>query len=260
VCIGFLPHNFYPARIFMGDTGAMLLGLLLAYAPISSLSSLDPNSLTNTAAHGGGVPNRFPEVLPLLLPAAILLIPYTDLVLAVIRRMRAGQSPFAADRKHLHHRLLDTGHSQRASVMIMYLWATLFSGTVVLLSVMRTRLLVLAAVTVVAVLVLLLATMPRLRPWTRRGRFRAPAPAIGRPRSAAVLGHAVPDRAVPDRAVPDRAVPDRAVPDRAVPDRAVPEPVPPPGFPATGPVPPPGFPATGPVREAGPAVSEWQHR
>src|ERR1019366_843645 len=240
VCIGFLPHNFYPARIFMGDTGAMLLGLLLAYAPISSLSSLDPNSLTNTAAHGGGVPNRFPEVLPLLLPAAILLIPYTDLVLAVIRRMRAGQSPFAADRKHLHHRLLDTGHSQRASVMIMYLWATLFSGTVVLLSVMRTRLLVLAAVTVVAVLVLLLATMQRLRPWARRGRSRAPSRAIRRPQSA--------------------AVPDRAVPDRAVPDRAVPEPVPPPGFPATGPLPPPGFPATGPVREAGPAGSEWQHR
>jgi UDP-GlcNAc:undecaprenyl-phosphate GlcNAc-1-phosphate transferase len=255
VCIGFLPHNFYPARIFMGDTGAMLLGLLLAYAPISSLSSLDPNSLTNTAAHGGGVPNRFPEVLPLLLPAAILLIPYTDLVLAVIRRMRAGQSPFAADRKHLHHRLLDTGHSQRASVMIMYLWATLFSGTVVLLSVMRTRLLVLAVVTVVAVLVLLLATMPRLRPWARRGRSRAPSPAISRPQSAAFLGHAVPDRAVPDRVAPDRVAPDRVAP-----DRAVPEPVPPPGFPATGPVHPPGFPATGPVREAGPAVSEWQHR
>src|ERR1017187_2232491 len=246
VCIGFLPHNFYPARIFMGDTGAMLLGLLLAYAPISSLSSLDPNSLTNTAAHGGGVPNRFPEVLPLLLPAAILLIPYTDLVLAVIRRMRAGQSPFAADRKHLHHRLLDTGHSQRASVMIMYLWATLFSGTVVLLSVMRTRLLVLAAVTVVAVLVLLLASMPRLRPWARRGRSRAPSRAIRRPQSAAV----------PDRAVPDRAVPDPVPP----PGFPATGPVPPPGFPATGPVPPPGFPATGPVREAGPAVSEWQHR
>lgn len=229
VCLGFLPHNYYPARIFMGDTGAMLLGLLLAYAPISSLSSLDPNSLTNTAAHGGGVPNRFPEVLPLLLPAAILLIPYTDLVLAVIRRMRAGQSPFAADRKHLHHRLLDTGHSQRASVMIMYLWATLFSGTVVLLSVMRTRLLVLAVVTVVAVLVLLLATMPRLRPWARRGR----SPAISRPQSAAFLNRAAPDRAVPDRAVPGQAVPGhpanghlangRPVPDRPVPERPVPE-------------------------------------
>src|ERR1022692_3851883 len=231
VCIGFLPHNFYPARIFMGDTGAMLLGLLLAYAPISSLSSLDPNSLTNTAAHGGGVPNRFPEVLPLLLPAAILLIPYTDLVLAVIRRMRAGQSPFAADRKHLHHRLLDTGHSQRASVMIMYLWATLFSGTVVLLSVMRTRLLVLAVVTVVAVLVLLLATMPRLRPWTRRGWVRALSPVISRPQSAAVLGHAAPDhagrrqavRGYPGNGHPANGspVPDRPVLDSAAPDQTV---------------------------------------
>ena len=167
VCIGFLPHNFHPARIFMGDTGSMLLGLLLAYAPISSLASLDPSSLTNYA---GGTVNRFPEVLPLLL---ILLIPYADLLLAVVRRMRAGQSPFAADMKHLHHRLLDIGHSHRASVLIMYLWAALFSGTVVLLSIVRTRLLVLAAVTVIAVLVLVLASMPNLRPWARRANSRA---------------------------------------------------------------------------------------
>src|SRR6202035_2184454 len=109
VCLGFLPHNFHPARIFMGDTGSMLLGLLLAYAPISSSASLDPNSLTN---YGSGTVNRCPEILPLLLPAAVLLIPYADLVLAVIRRMSAGLSPFAADKKHLHHRLLDTGYSQ----------------------------------------------------------------------------------------------------------------------------------------------------
>jgi UDP-GlcNAc:undecaprenyl-phosphate GlcNAc-1-phosphate transferase len=173
VCLGFLPHNFHPAKIFMGDTGSMLLGLLLAYAPISSSASLDPSSLTNPTAYGGGVPNRFAGVLPLLLPAAIVLIPYADLVLAVVRRMRAGQSPFAADMKHLHHRLLDIGHSQRASVMIMYLWAVLFSGTVVLLSIMRTRLLVLAAVTVAAVLILLLASLPRLRPWARRDAARA---------------------------------------------------------------------------------------
>jgi UDP-GlcNAc:undecaprenyl-phosphate/decaprenyl-phosphate GlcNAc-1-phosphate transferase len=167
VCIGFLPHNFHPARIFMGDTGSMLLGLLLAYAPISSLASLDPSSLTNYA---GGTVNRFPEVLPLLL---ILLIPYADLLLAVVRRTRAGQSPFAADMKHLHHRLLDIGHSHRASVLIMYLWAALFSGTVVLLSIVRTQLLVLAAVTVIAVLVLVLASMPNLRPWARRANSRA---------------------------------------------------------------------------------------
>jgi UDP-GlcNAc:undecaprenyl-phosphate/decaprenyl-phosphate GlcNAc-1-phosphate transferase len=186
VCLGFLPHNFYPARIFMGDTGAMLLGLLLAYAPISSLASLDPRTLTAPGSYGGGTVNRFPEILPLLVPAAILLIPYADLLLAVFRRTRAGLSPFAADKKHLQHRLLAIGHSHRASVMIMYLWAALFAGTVVLLSIMRTKLLVLALVTVAGVTVLLLASMPRLRWWTRRATPRlAPAAAGPVPAQAA---------------------------------------------------------------------------
>ena len=168
ICFGFVPHNFYPARIFMGDTGAMLLGLLLAYAPISSIASLDYQSLTTRAAYRVGTVNRFAEILPLMLPAAILVIPYSDLLLAVIRRTRAGKSPFVPDRKHLHHRLLDIGHSHRSSVLIMYLWATLFSGTVVWLSIATTRLFVLAVVTVAAVLMLLLMSMPRLRWWGRR--------------------------------------------------------------------------------------------
>lgn len=299
VCIGFLPHNFYPARIFMGDTGAMLLGLLLAYAPISSLSSLDPASLTNTAANAGGVPNRFPEILPLLLPAAILLIPYTDLVLAVIRRMRAGQSPFEADRKHLHHRLLDIGHSQRASVMIMYLWASLFSGTVVLLSIMRTRLLVLAAVTVVAVLALLLASMPRLRPWARRGNFKAITPAPGQAirdntaQAHATQAHATQGRAAESRAAEGRAAEGHAVegyagqrlaaPGHAAPGQAgqsragqgysaqsaspsapfppVPARAAPEGSAApSGAVPQTGRPVAGPVRGQGPPVSDWRPR
>src|ERR1035438_8116986 len=170
VCLGFLPHNFHPARIFMGDTGSMLLGLLLAYAPISSIALLDPRSLTSPSAYSGGTVNRFPEVLPLLVPAMIMLIPYADLLLAVVRRTRAGRSPFSADKKHLQHRLLAIGHSHRASVLLMYLWAALFAGTVVLLSIMRTKLLVLGFVTVAGVLVLLLASMPRLRPWNRRGQ------------------------------------------------------------------------------------------
>jgi UDP-GlcNAc:undecaprenyl-phosphate GlcNAc-1-phosphate transferase len=168
VCLGFLPHNFHPARIFMGDTGSMLLGLLLAYVPISSLASLDPNTLTNPSAYSGGTVNRFPEILPLLVPAIIMLIPYADLLLAVVRRTRAGQSPFSADKKHLQHRLLAIGHSHRGSVLIMYLWAVLFAGTVVLLSIIRTKLLVLGLVTLAGVLILLLASMPRLRPWNRR--------------------------------------------------------------------------------------------
>ncbi len=157
MCLGFLPHNFYPARIFMGDTGAMLIGLLLAYVPLSSTAMLDPNVLRHSV-------NRYPTVLPLLLPAAILVIPYADLLLAVVRRTKAGMSPFAADKKHLHHRLLKIGHSHRQSVLIMYLWAALFAGGVVSLSLVRTDLIVLVAVTLAAVLALLAVTMPRLRP------------------------------------------------------------------------------------------------
>jgi UDP-GlcNAc:undecaprenyl-phosphate/decaprenyl-phosphate GlcNAc-1-phosphate transferase len=164
-CIGFLPHNFHPARIFMGDTGSMLLGLLLAYVPISAISTLDLGSLTHTA-------NRYAELLPFLLPAAVMVIPYTDLLRAVIRRARAGQSPLAADRKHLHHRMLDIGHSHRSSVLILYAWAALFAGAVVGLSILATPLLVLAGITLVAVLVLVLLSIPRLRWW---GRDRTPA-------------------------------------------------------------------------------------
>ncbi|MCW2910155.1 MAG: putative teichoic acid linkage unit synthesis [Actinomycetia bacterium] len=185
VCLGFLPHNFHPARIFMGDTGSMLLGLLLAYAPISSIALLDPRSLTSPSAYSGGTVNRFPEILPLLVPATIMLIPYADLLLAVVRRTRAGQSPFSADKKHLQHRLLAIGHSHRASVLLMYLWASLFAGTVVLLSIIRTKLLILGVVTLAGVLVLLLASLPRLRPWNRRGQLRlatdiaGPVPSAG---------------------------------------------------------------------------------
>jgi UDP-GlcNAc:undecaprenyl-phosphate/decaprenyl-phosphate GlcNAc-1-phosphate transferase len=170
MCLGFLPHNFFPARIFMGDTGSMLLGLLLAYVPISSINSLDYQTLPRTV-------NRFPEIIPLLLPTAILVIPYADMLMAVFRRTRAGMSPFAPDRKHLHHRLLDIGHSHRLSVLIMYLWAATFSGLVVWFSTARTPLIVFAMITLGAVLALLLMSMPRLR-WWRRGRPPAAAGAV----------------------------------------------------------------------------------
>lgn len=189
----------------MGDTGAMLLGLLLAYAPISSIASLDYQSLTTRAAYRAGTPNRFPEILPLLLPAAILVIPYADMLLAVIRRTRAGKSPFAPDRKHLHHRLLDIGHSHRSSVLIMYLWATLFSGTVVWLSIANTQIFVLAVATVAAVLTLLLMSMPRLRWWDRRGttgqraQHAVPQPAAGKSLAPSAAGEPSPRPGVPAR-------------------------------------------------------------
>jgi UDP-GlcNAc:undecaprenyl-phosphate GlcNAc-1-phosphate transferase len=206
VCLGFLPHNFHPARIFMGDTGSMLIGLLLAYVPLSSTALLDPNVLL----HYSHTVNRYPTVLPLLLPVAILIIPYADLLLAVVRRTRAGMSPFAADKKHLHHRLLSVGHSQRQSVLIMYLWAALFTGVVTSLSLVRTDLIVLVGLTAVAVLALLPVTMPRLRPsyWRKQSRAdraarearaarAARVPTTPGPGPAAPAGPAGPDPAGP---------------------------------------------------------------
>jgi UDP-GlcNAc:undecaprenyl-phosphate GlcNAc-1-phosphate transferase len=177
MCIGFLPHNFHPARIFMGDTGSMLLGMMLAYGPIQSIASLDQNILTtynNSALHPN---NRYPLFLPLILPLAIWLIPYLDLLMAVIRRMAAGKSPFAADRKHLHHRLQNMGHSHRQTVLLMYLWTALFAGGLVGLSQLRISLVWLALVTVFMVVALLVATMPRLQPWKRNGKPHAVIPA-----------------------------------------------------------------------------------
>src|ERR1700733_39513 len=174
ICLGFLPHNFNPARIFMGDTGSMLLGLLLAYGPIESTATLDQNILVNYST-GAHPLDRFPTILPLLIPAAIWLIPYTDMLLAVIRRTAKGMSPFDADRQHLHHRLLNMGHSHRQSVLLMYLWAALFSGLVVGLSVLRIGLIWFALITLAAIAALLLTTAPKLRWWRAANGKRARA-------------------------------------------------------------------------------------
>jgi UDP-GlcNAc:undecaprenyl-phosphate GlcNAc-1-phosphate transferase len=175
----------------------MLLGLMLAYGPISSTASLDPALLTNYSG-GNHTLDRFPTFLPLLVPAAIFVIPYADLMFAVIRRTRAGKPLMAADRQHLHHRVLNIGHSYRQSVLIMYLWAALFSVTVVSLSVVRTRLVVFVVATAVAVLALLPVTMPRLRPWRL---FRGPQaiPAVARRGTAAAAAHRGPAPAAAHR-------------------------------------------------------------
>src|SRR3984957_5100517 len=182
MCLGFVPHNFNPARIFMGDTGAMLLGLLLAYGPIESTATLDQNILV-TDSQGAHPLDRFPTILPLIIPVAIWLIPYTDMVLAVIRRTMKGMSPFDADRQHLHHRLLNMGHSHRQSVLLMYLWTALFSGLVVGLSVLRIGLIWFALITLAAIAALLLATAPKLR-WGRAANGKRARARDSRVRSA----------------------------------------------------------------------------
>ncbi|MEL4506194.1 MraY family glycosyltransferase [Luteococcus sp. H138] len=121
VCLGFLPHNFFPARMFMGDSGAMLLGLLLAASTISLTGQIDSAALS---ASGGGL---LPSYLPIILPFAIMALPFLDLVLAYTRRTMAGTWWFVADKQHLHHRLLQRGHSQVRACLLMYLWTALIS-------------------------------------------------------------------------------------------------------------------------------------
>jgi UDP-GlcNAc:undecaprenyl-phosphate GlcNAc-1-phosphate transferase len=123
ITAGFLPHNYTPARIFMGDTGSMLLGLLLAAGTITLSGQVDPSALTTGAL--------IPTLLPIALPIAVMAIPLVDLFLAVIRRTRAGRNPFAPDKQHLHHRLLEMGHSQGRAVLLMYAWTGLVAGTAV---------------------------------------------------------------------------------------------------------------------------------
>lgn len=131
-CAGFLPHNFHPARLFMGDSGSMLLGLVLSASALTLTTQFTGAELSR----GGAGPGVSPLLLflPLLLPVSILIVPIVDLVLAVARRTRAGRSPFSPDKQHLHHRLLEIGHSQRRAVLIMWLWAALIAFGVVLAS------------------------------------------------------------------------------------------------------------------------------
>jgi UDP-GlcNAc:undecaprenyl-phosphate GlcNAc-1-phosphate transferase len=119
VCIGFLPHNYHPARIFMGDSGAMFLGLLLSAAAITLTGQIDLNAITNQSSNK--------VLLPLLLPFSVLAIPLIDLSMAIVRRLRAGRSPFAADKEHLHHKLLSMGNSHRRTSAILYSWTAMFA-------------------------------------------------------------------------------------------------------------------------------------
>ena len=124
MCLGFLPFNWRPAKIFMGDTGALLLGLLMATSALTVTGQIDPAIVSHN--------QTVPAFLLLILPLAILVLPLLDFTLAVLRRLRAGQSPFAADRKHIHHRLQDFGHSHLGSVFVFYLWTALISVSVLL--------------------------------------------------------------------------------------------------------------------------------
>ncbi len=128
-CAGFLVHNFHPARLFMGDSGSMLIGLVLSASAVTLTGQFNTTELTEGTSSSLGL---LATLLPLLLPVLILIVPLADLAMAVVRRSWAGRSPFSPDKLHLHHRLLEIGHSHRRAVLIMWLWAALVSfGTVV---------------------------------------------------------------------------------------------------------------------------------
>ncbi len=109
-CFGFLHHNFYPARIFMGDSGALLLGFLLATVSVQGL--------VKTAA-----------LATLVLPLLVLAIPIIDTSFVVAKRMKYRQPLYEADRKHLHHRFMNIGFSQPRAVVYMYLWCGLLAAS-----------------------------------------------------------------------------------------------------------------------------------
>jgi UDP-GlcNAc:undecaprenyl-phosphate/decaprenyl-phosphate GlcNAc-1-phosphate transferase len=160
-CLGLLPHNFYPARMFMGDSGALLIGFVMACAAITFTGQYDVTTLNQGI--GGASASVVPALLPLVLPIAILVVPFLDMGLAVIRRTRAGRSPFAPDKQHLHHRLLEIGHSHRRAVLLMYMWACLVAVGAVLVSLFTGWQSVVALAAIVAVAVVLTFGLPGAR-------------------------------------------------------------------------------------------------
>jgi UDP-GlcNAc:undecaprenyl-phosphate GlcNAc-1-phosphate transferase len=119
VCVGFLPHNFHRARVFMGDAGAMFLGLLMA---------------GSTMVVGGRTPDVSGETYfffaPLFIPFFILGVPILDTAFAIVRRMARGSRLSTPDKDHLHHRLIRLGHGHRRSVLILWAWTAILSGFV----------------------------------------------------------------------------------------------------------------------------------
>jgi UDP-GlcNAc:undecaprenyl-phosphate/decaprenyl-phosphate GlcNAc-1-phosphate transferase len=157
--IGFLPYNFYPARIFMGDSGSMLLGLLLAAATISGVGRTDAPTNTDLAA----------LAIPVIIPLLVLAVPLMDVVLAIVRRLRRGRKVYAPDKEHIHHRLLEIGHSHRTAVLLMYLWSALLASAALAITFVRSTELAVAMLIVVAAIVVG-TSVPRM---LRRGQPRA---------------------------------------------------------------------------------------
>lgn len=159
-CLGFLPYNFHPARIFMGEVGAQLIGLLMATAAVAVTADL--------GALEGFRFRNIPAYMPILLPIAVMLLPLLDLFMAVLRRTARRSSPFSADRGHIHHKLVDGGYTHRQAVLLLYLWTFVIGYGAVSLTYFRAEIVI--TVTVIAMALLILLT---IRPWIiRRAYYR----------------------------------------------------------------------------------------
>ncbi|MDN6148604.1 MAG: undecaprenyl/decaprenyl-phosphate alpha-N-acetylglucosaminyl 1-phosphate transferase [Yaniella sp.] len=159
-CIGFLPFNFHPAKIFMGEVGAQLIGLLMATAAVAVTADL--------GALEGFRFRNVPAYMPILLPLAVMLLPLLDLVMAVLRRTARRSSPFTADRGHIHHKLVDGGYTHRQAVLLLYLWTFVIGYGAVSLTYFSAE--VVFAIVAIAMALLVLLT---LRPWIiRRAYYR----------------------------------------------------------------------------------------
>lgn len=157
--VGFLPHNVHPARIFMGDSGSMVLGLTFAAASITVTGQIDTAVVSQRAS--------VPGFIPVVLPLAVVAIPLLDMGLAFMRRLVKGQSPFQPDAHHLHHRLLRFGHSHRWAVGVLWLWTFVLAfGT---MSVVFLRLRYAAALLLAGIVLAAAATFsPPFRRWMFR--------------------------------------------------------------------------------------------
>ncbi|MBN9620542.1 MAG: undecaprenyl/decaprenyl-phosphate alpha-N-acetylglucosaminyl 1-phosphate transferase, partial [Actinobacteria bacterium] len=132
-------------------------GLILSAAATSSTTSADPQAFSKTAL------GSLPLALPLLIPLAVLALPFVDLMLAVVRRVRRGRSPFAPDKQHLHHRLLELGHSHRRAVLLLYFWSALVAFAGVGLSYSGGEWVVVTTLCTFFVLGVLISAIPALR-------------------------------------------------------------------------------------------------
>lgn len=186
ICLGFLPHNFNPARIFMGDGGALMLGGLMA------ASTMLVGGQTSVEFSG----QVFFFFAPLLIPFFVMGVPIIDTAFAIVRRARKRAGVSEADKDHLHHRLMRLGHGHRRSVVILWLWSLLLS-LFVLYPVYTGEG---DAIVPVAVGALALVLLTFFHPGTRRARAEEAAEAEALARAGHPTGAATPPQ--PEAAEP----------------------------------------------------------